>query len=217
MKRQVVEKLGRENLLSDLPGFVITRGIIHKTPIAGLLRGFWFDSSAFDKHAAYVYVFVQPLYVPSEGLSLTFSRRLEFPLGLLRSSERWDLPPEKWEEVVPALRRAMIRDGLPFLRKRDSIELFVRNLRYGFRVENTFFDREALAYSLAWLACYREAAWRLKWLIRSIKPDDPWRAARENAEQLLRAIRTGPESAKELLRRWEEETSRHLYLGEWLR
>ena len=76
MRRQVVEKLAREHLLSDLRGFVVTRGIIHKTPIGGLLRGFWLDSSAFDKYSAYVYVFVQPLYVPEDTLVFSFGKRL---------------------------------------------------------------------------------------------------------------------------------------------
>ena len=106
----------------------------------------------------------------------------------------------------------MLRDGLPFIRKRDSIERFIRNLKYGIRVENTIFDREALAYSLAWLGRYREAARRLKSLIRSIKPDDLRQDVRENAEQLLHAIQTGPDHAQELLRRWTEETSRNLRL-----
>jgi hypothetical protein len=159
-----------------------------------------------------VYVFVQPLYIPEDTLVFSFGKRLEYGFGPLCLYESWDLSPGKWEATLPVVLKSMIRYGLPFLRKRDSIELFVRNLKYGVRVENTFFDREALAYSLARLERYREAAWRLKSLIRSIKPDDPWYNARENAVQLLTAIQTSPDRAQELLDRWTEQTSRHLHL-----
>lgn len=213
MRRQVVEKLAKEYLLSDLPGFVFTRGIIHRTPIGGLLRGFWFDSSAFDKYTAYVYVFVQPLYVPSESLFFTFGRTLGYPFGFMLSNDGWDLDPEKWESSAPLLLKTMVRHGLPFIRKRDSMGLFIRNLKYGIRFENTIFDREALAYSLARLGRYREAAWRLKWLIRSIKPSDLRQDVRKNAEELLAAIQTSPDLTQELLDRWTEETSRNLHLS----
>ena len=212
MRRQVVEKLAREYLLSDLPGFVVTRGIIHKMPIGGLLRGFWFDSSAFGKYVSYLYVFVQPLYVPRDHLVFTFGRRLECRLGFLRSDKAWELGPESWGTAVPALRRAMVCDGLPFLKRRDSIELLVRNLKYGIRVENSIFDREALAYSLARLGRYREAERGLKSLIRSIKPDDLRQDVRKNAEDLLASIQAGPDRAQELLDRWTEETARNLRL-----
>lgn len=212
MRRQVVEKLAREHLLSDLPGFAVTRGIIHKTPVGGLLRGFWFDSSAFDKYLAYLYVFVQPLYVPSNCLFLNFGRRLGYPFGFLLSNEGWKLDPDTWESSAPLLLKTMVRHGLPFLRKRDNIELFIRNLKYGIRFENTIFDREALAYSLAWLGQYKEAAGLLKSLIRAIKPEHLRQNVRDNAEQLLRAIQTGPDHAQELLHRWFEETSRNLRL-----
>ena len=188
MRRQIVEKLAKEYLLSDLPGFVVTRGILHKSPIEGLLRGFWFDSSALDKYTAYVYVFVQPLYVPSESLFFTFGKTLGYPFGFMLSNDGWDLDPKTWESSARLLLKTMVRHGLPFLRKRDSVELFIRNLKYGVRFENTIFDREALANSLAWLGEYTEAAKRLKSLIRSIKPDNLRQDVRENAKQLLHSI-----------------------------
>jgi len=212
MRRQVVEKLAREYLLPDLPGFVVTRGILHKTPIGELLRGFWFDSSAFDKYTAYVFVFVQPLYVPSKSLFFTFGRTLGYPFGFMLSNDGWDLDPETWESSAPLLLKTIVGHGLPFLRKRDSVELFIRNLKYGIRFENTIFDREALAYSLARLGRYREAERGLKSLIRSIKPGDLRQDVRRNAEELLTAIQTSPGRAQELLDQWTEETARNLHL-----
>ena len=212
MKRQTVGKIAREHLLSELPGFSVTRGIIHKTPVGGLLRGFWFDSSAYDKHTAYVYVFVQPLYVPRDHLVFNFAKRLECRLSFLRSKQAWDLRDENLASTTQVLRKVMACDGLAFLRRRDTVELFIRTLRYGIRIGNSIFDREAIAYSLVWLGRYWNASMRLKALIRSVKPDDLRQDVRENAEQLLRAIQAGPSNAQDLLRRWAEETSRHLHL-----
>jgi hypothetical protein len=76
MRRQIVEKLAREYLLSDLPDFVVTIGIIHKTPIEGLLRGFWFDSSAFDKSWSQKYrsmIFMHPSRTIPKKFSMWYS------------------------------------------------------------------------------------------------------------------------------------------------
>jgi hypothetical protein len=210
MRRHVVENLARNHLLAQLPGFIVTRGIIHKSLSDGLLRGFWLDSSAFDPNAAYVYVFVQPLYVPRQHLVFNLGKRLASWTGFLRSNERWDLNPRKLQIAAPFLLRAMLRDGLAFLKKRDNAELLVRNLKYGLRFETTIFDREALAYSLARLGRYYEAERRLKSLIRSLGAGHVREDVRENSAQLLAAIQGGPDYAQSLLHRWTAETSRHL-------
>jgi hypothetical protein len=157
-------------------------------------------------------VFVQPLYIPEDAIVLNFGKRLEFGFGRLTFHERWDLNPDSLDSTLPAMLKSMFRQGVPFLRKRDSIELFIRNLKYGIRVENTIFDREALVYSLARLGRYREAERRLKSLIRSIKPDDLRQDVHGNANELLTAIQTSPNQAHELLNRWTEETARNLRL-----
>jgi hypothetical protein len=212
MRSNVVESLARDHLLTRLPGFVVSRGIIHKSASDGLLRGFWLDSSAFDGNAAYVYVFVQPLYVPRQHLVFNLGKRLARWVGFLRSNERWDFSPGNVDSAAPVLLRVMLREGLAFLKKRDSIDLLVRNLKFGLRFENTIADREVLAYSLARLGRYREAERRLRFLIRSVQPGDARQDLRENATRLLSAIHAGPDFTQNLLNRWTEETSRHLRL-----
>lgn len=216
MKRRRVEQLAKKYILPRLTGFEVTRGIIHATPIGDLLRGFTFDSSAFDRDVAYLCVFVQPLYVPEDHIVLTFGKRLENRLGFLRRNEAWHLDSDVLEQSATAIVKAMVQEGLPFLRKLNTPELFIRNVRSPFGLFDTVFHREAVAYSLARLGRYRLAERKLASVSRSVKPTDAWQQVQRNADRLRAAVRLGPAHAQELLDEWKRQTlsALRLPLGE---
>jgi len=65
----------RASVLPALPGFVLSRSILHDADTEWLLRGVIKNSSGFSD-GYYAEVFVQPLYVPSDHVTLTYGHRL---------------------------------------------------------------------------------------------------------------------------------------------
>ena len=212
MRQKTVERLAKNHLLTHLPGYEVARGIIHATPITDVLRGFAFESSAFDSDVAYVWAFAQPLYVPRDSLVFTFGRRLRRSLGLLRSTERWDLREERAEASLAALAKTLTRDGVPLVKRLESPELLVQNLQPKFGASATIFHLEAVAYSLARLGRYREAEQKLG-LLSDPRKTQRWPHVRDNANALLEAIRISPARAEELLNEWKVGTCAALHLS----
>jgi hypothetical protein len=111
VKRAEVHRLVRTYLLPELPGFAVHSRLLFHTRIEYLLRGFCFEPSGFESGGFYVWVFVQPLYIPSDNVLLTYGDRLGGgsmfwkPIGVDESS------------VMRALLEAMGKEGLPVLER----------------------------------------------------------------------------------------------------
>ncbi|MHB0935895.1 MAG: hypothetical protein ACYDCO_20325 [Armatimonadota bacterium] len=91
MKQTEFQSLIRKYLLPELPEHANTGSLIWKEPIEHLLRGYHFDSSAWDQSTFRITVFVQPLYVPYDSIVYLFSQELGF---LSAKREIWWI----WEE-----------------------------------------------------------------------------------------------------------------------
>jgi hypothetical protein len=76
MRGREFERYARHSLLPRLPaGFTARRSLVFKVTAGNVLHGITTDSSAFTTDF-YVWVFVQPLYVPSEYIVLNFGDRV---------------------------------------------------------------------------------------------------------------------------------------------
>lgn len=211
MKTKQIESFARNYLLPHLPGFSVTRWLLHEEPVISVLRAFAFEDSEFDKDAVYVWVFVLPMYVPRSDISFTFGRRLQNRKGLLKRTETWQIgAPVDAKEVDSML--ASIKDALPFLSKLQSPALIAKNLVWETKLFGNPFVEEAVAYSLARTGKYSEARGKLAKLISSVKPDDPWSHIAENASELVTAIDRGEQYVSQLLDRWSDQTTRNFRL-----
>lgn len=105
MKGRASERAARDLLLPDLPGFAVRRSLLFANLIGLLPTGIAFDASGFEADGAYAEAFVQPLYEPSDGIDLSYGRRLG-------GARFWRIDP-----ADPGPGAAAIHSGgLPFLR-----------------------------------------------------------------------------------------------------
>ena len=48
MNGPLVERLIRAHVLPRMPGFTVTKRLLHVAPVCDILRGYYFESSGFD-------------------------------------------------------------------------------------------------------------------------------------------------------------------------
>ena len=106
--------------------------LIVKVPIGHILCGILFEPSAFSKEPFYINVFVQPLYVPSEHLVLTFG---------IRVPGQWEYVPSQIDTVASLVSKGLEAHALPFFLSLATPELFYENAREKFPEENIHFQQ----------------------------------------------------------------------------
>jgi hypothetical protein len=197
MDRVFTELAG--SLLTAFPVLVRRNKLLHLPVQEGLLRGIFFDSSAFSKSTFYVHVFVMPLYVPSEHLNLSFGSRL---------AGNWDIDAT---DTLATLKHGVENEAMPFLLSCSSIQGFVAYLQNS--LPKTPRILEALGYSIAKLGLILEAA-----SVFSRIPDDldttiSWqKELHDRAIEYRATLISNPNSAIEELTLIETKTRTHLGL-----
>jgi hypothetical protein len=123
MKSQLVRRLSKMYFLPNLPGYIAKGHLLYQQDLEHILRGFWFESSAFDRDSFTVEVFVQPLYIPVSHLSFTFGHRLG---SLGKGYDIWWKYDEETEALMmQEILSFMMSAGIPFLEERSSIEKLI--------------------------------------------------------------------------------------------
>lgn len=217
MKVKEFERLAREHLLPDLPGFELKRGILFSSPIGYVLRAFTHQPSAFDRNPFYIHAFLQPLYVPAEDESGA--------LGIRSGAWRLDRDP------VSEIQEWVREEGLPLLKNAHTPSEFAERIRE--QEEGHLPDPlqlEALGYSLVLAGDYEAAHRQLE--EAEAMPRD---AISENAElwadtdeedwlyevvrrmrRIQEALKPDPTAAVAVLDEWRLGTARNLGLEEYL-
>lgn len=124
MKTQLVKRLWNKYFLPDLPGFNIKGHLVYHQNLYDILRGFYFESSAFSGNTFTIEVFVQPLYVPNESVIFTFGDRLGFITK--QKDIWWNFDESREYEISQEILSMMIGSGLPFLEERESVKKFLQ-------------------------------------------------------------------------------------------
>lgn len=203
MKKRQFERIARK-LVPEMPGFVARGWTIYHTPVDHLMRGFCCDDSGFNPTLFTVWVFALPLYVPTDGIGLSFGRRLTGDNGA-----------EKWWDVSEAdtesnLLRSIKSEGFAFLDKlcnpRDLVAYIKRSPAC-----NTLRYLEALSLSYAVLDEYTNAIECIEELNARLNPEVGWQfELKERGEKLADLLRTDPEAAKRQLWEWEMDSKKTL-------
>jgi hypothetical protein len=139
MTTKEFNKIGQA-LLPDFPELVLHGKLLYMPPTESLLNGILFETSGFSKTPFYINVFVMPLFVPSQYLTLSYGNRLESPTKPFG----WD---SQRTNLVPNLRDAIRSRAMPFLTAIRTLGGFISYLR-SHRVEDIR-SLEALGYALA--------------------------------------------------------------------
>ncbi|WP_286920167.1 hypothetical protein [Flavobacterium sp. UBA4197] len=96
MKHSEIKTIYNLYLKDKMPTDYILKGdILYKKPIDSLLVGFCFERSGLNSNGFYLNAFVQPLYVPSEDISLTFGYRVTNTV-----SDFWEINPESENRLL---------------------------------------------------------------------------------------------------------------------
>jgi hypothetical protein len=204
MKKKQFESLCKI-LLRDLAGFACKGWMLYSIPLQHLLRGFCCDTSGFDPAKFTVYVFVLPLYVPTNHLYFLFGERLKDD----RACDMW------WDVNDPNLGRDLLfrirSQGIPYLNQIES----PRNLlETADKLPATLpYKWETIAYSLAMLGEYAAAHSALNQLTNVLDVKVGWQGEMlDRAKQLGEKLKSDPPIAKKLLAEWEQLTLRNLGL-----
>ncbi|HET9407112.1 MAG TPA: hypothetical protein VFO39_07725 [Candidatus Sulfotelmatobacter sp.] len=209
MKKKHVERFTSQYLLPHLEGFRAGGNLLYQVPVGDILRAFLFDSSAFSKESFYPEVFVQPLYVPVDHVTLTAGERF---LG------SWEFAVGEEEKLKSRLLNEMRNFGLPFLRRHGSAEGLVRELRSSKGIALNPRLRQVLAYSLLILGQNDEGLDELDKLLAmlDLTPEGPpWhRSLHEEVGGLRELLMRAPADVVSTLRRWAAETRQKLALAE---
>ena len=120
MKGRQIERLARKLLLPVLPEFAVRGSLVYRRPVGELLYALSFDTSSFTSSRIFVEAFVQPLFVPVDGLWFTFGDRL----GEIRGGQWWDVDEENPDPAFAAIAEVVRRDALPFFSQLDGLDGF---------------------------------------------------------------------------------------------
>ena len=208
MQGRDLQKFVNQYLLPALPGFAYARRVIYQVPVGDLLRGLLLDSSGFSKAVLHPDVFVQPLYVPSSHLVLSFGRRL---------TGSWRHEAGNAQALAKRLLRQMREAVLPFASSFSSPQSFAANAPAWpwFSRDNPHIQ-QAMGYSLVLAGDFASAQ---KWLravdetLRQCNNAETWEGRlRDDCRKFLDLLVRDPGGAQELLNGWTEDTRRNLRL-----
>lgn len=191
------------SLMALLPTFTLTREMLLAPILEGILRGVLFESSASLKTRFYINIFSFPLCYPESRVYLNFGFRLKNGQG-----EIWDTAlPNTWRDFELALHAQVI----PFLERINSAEAFAKAAeKYPLENPHTL---KAVAFAFARASQWENAKRSLDRLLERLDCSVPWQQEIANNSKILgNLITKAPESAREQLLIWEEESIANLGL-----
>ncbi len=99
----------------QFPEYRLKNRLLVRLPVGSILGGVLFEPSAFAKEPFYINIFVQPLYIPSEHLVLSFGERV---LG------KWDYDLSRVQELAGRVSQVIRDQASPFHETFGTPELF---------------------------------------------------------------------------------------------
>jgi hypothetical protein len=208
MKTKDFLKLGKQ-LLPKMPGFVMEKRVMFRSPVEDFMYGLSFQSSD-DAEQFYFSVFFLPLFVPNDSVHGTFGSRLKYDIN-------WNINNPN---LMADMKAAVLNEALPFL---DSVATLSGALSYfsgriksyGPRVNSH--TLEAYAYGLIKRGDYSLARKALAELIQMLEGDPvPWVVEQRNRALLIEEkLKQHPEFALAQLDIWKAETVSNLGIAKY--
>ncbi len=114
MKSTYLRKLFKTYMAENLPDFSIKGHLIYHTEIDLILRGLSFEDSAFDANTFNIYVFVQPLFLPTQYLWFNFGERLH-QLTKKGTDKWWTISSQNEPQIMREITTLVHGVGMDFL------------------------------------------------------------------------------------------------------
>lgn len=166
-----------KRLLPDFPEFTIKGSLMFLTPVEHTLRGFSFESSAFDKNSFYVTAFFMALCIPRRYLIFNLGQRLRE-----RGGDRWTINNKNFEA---ALRSEMEKQVLFLSRLKTPMDIVEAAIGKG--SSNDPYCQETIAYMLALAEQVDNAIEALDRLVAMLEPGIQWQHEMALRAQLLKS------------------------------
>lgn len=191
-----------QHLMPELsPAFQIQGRLSFVVPVSGVLRGFYFEPSAFNITSFYVNAFFMPLCVPATRIHLTFGHRIG-------DNKRWDIHEN---DFIAKLGRAL-RDEKDDLFRLQNPEIAADALRSMAKLGNPH-SAEAYAYMLVIAGKIADAFSVTDDLLRSCNPKSAWQKPIIARVAALRAkLSRSLVEAQDQLAEWEAISTSNLKL-----
>lgn len=200
MKNKDFTELAKR-LLPDLASFAVKAPLMFISPVKHTLRGFCFESHSHEAKLFYVWVFFQPLFIPTKHIILTFGKRI--------NDDRWNADAPN---LVHELGDALKREALPFLSPIESPR-DVAQAAKSLRLPQNPNVQQAIAYALARAGDVSKAVAALDELVRLLDVKVPWQLEMlERANALKSQLLSDVSNAQKQLEAWEVESVRNLGL-----
>jgi hypothetical protein len=205
MKSRDIQVIAKR-IIDRMPGFARKGSMVIGPLTNGILRGIYFEDSGFDKLAFYVWVFVQPLYVPAKNVTFNLGKRIGGGSG-----KRWRLDESNIAEKIVA---AIEEEGLSLLESTGTPEGLCSWID-SLPAYNDPYVRQAKAYSLAAAHRLKEAFAEFKELRISLNSSVPWMAEMSSrAASLSELLESDPSRVDAELLKCRSETAANLGLSE---
>jgi hypothetical protein len=216
MRAKDVERLAKTYLLPRLPGFKLHKKLLYISPIEQILRGVFFDSSAYERWTFVIEAFVQPLYIPKNNYVFSYGGRLGNLGG--GAENWWTIDETNEEQVMKEVLYALQTEALPFLQSVKDPGDFAKKYEHRARDPGIHY-MEAVSYSLVIMGKYRKAMKilnrNLKTLEKAVKSEyaSPYMEEMVDRTNIIKnALIEDPNKAVDVLNGWREETLKNLRL-----
>jgi len=185
------------------PDFRTEKTLMLLPPLDRVLRGIWFDRSAYDEISFSVIAFVIPLCVETDHLYFNYSESVRHNSG----GDRWriDMP-----DLLNALTEALRNSALPLLSRGATLDGFIEIARSG---PQTGRNLEGLGYALARAGKTEEAISVLNQLASELNPSIIWQLElSKKVREFITILMEHPDDAELQLAMTEEKTIHNLGL-----
>jgi hypothetical protein len=215
MKVAEINRLIKKHIESHLNDYEIHKDIVFKIENNFFLKGYVFESSGNSGYDLSVAYFIQPLFVKSDCLHLTFGDRLTYSkkINLFKSRklEWWDASKENSDNSFQSIIKSIQSQGEPFLQKINTAKDFYK--KYSSDKKDNIRIYEAVAYSSILFASDTKQNNLLNGLINYSKTkinrdDDCIDKVRDDATLLLKEKTT--KNRQNVLKKWSLETLQNI-------
>ena len=171
MRTRAVEKYLREYVAPHLEGFEIHERLLYRTPPKPYISGLIFDEPSRSPTKLFIWVFVQPTFIPTEQFAFSFGNVIGKISGGGRKS--WVIEKGSEEDTFEEILGFINSEGLPYLDSQDTPRAFVEF--YGYKaVPPHVIIMEAFAYSLLLLGRDGEAEAKLIEMLHIISDESKY-------------------------------------------
>ncbi len=191
-----------QKILNDaLPvsrGFAVRGGLAFIKPVESVLRGICCERS-IDPDSFYVWVFVQPMYVPSDHIFFNFGWRV---------GEVWMRGDP---ELIPRLKKSICERAMPFLEFANE----PKHLPMAAEKWNQIHDpvvMQIVGYSYAKIGDVEKACEVLERFVHRAKETGYGLSRVQDVERFLDLLKSDFQAAQCMLVSWERETRAKLRL-----